>query len=310
MLRRTIRAFGTDGGPDIAASLTFYGILALVPATMVAFSVVSLLGRGDETAKIVVDVVKALVPDASTAPVREVIAQIAESRLSGVILVFAIALTVWAIARFVAALGRGMNRIYHVEEGRAGWKLKAGQLLISLVVIVCLSAAAAVLAVSSDVAKTLGDALGLGEMTLLIWQIARWPLLAAVVIFVLAFLYYFAPNVKPSRFRWMSLGAAVALTVLLLASLAFGLYVSNFADYDRLYGAFGGVIVFALWLWIANMAIIVGAVFDSEVERVRELQAGIPAETQLQVPLRDAKGISKTVRQDLKDEAAAREIRG
>lgn len=309
MVRRTVRAFGTDGGPDIAASLTFYAILALVPAVMVAFSLVSLLGRGEETAKIVVDVIRALVPDASTAPVRNVIAQIADARLSGILLVFVIALTLWAVARYVAALGRGMNRIYRVEEGRAAWKLKVGQLLIALVVIVCVSAAAAMLAVSGDVAKALGDAFGLGEMTLLIWRILRWPLLAAVVVFVLAFLYYFSPNVKPARFRWMSLGAAVALIVLLLASLAFGLYVSNFADYDRLYGAFGGIIVFALWLWIANMAVLVGAVFDAEVERVRELQAGIPAETQLQVPLRDASRIAKTVRQDRKDEAAARDIR-
>lgn len=308
MVRRTIRAFGTDGGPDIAASLTFYAILALVPAVMVAFSIVSLLGRGKETAKIVVDVVRALVPDVSTAPVRDGIAQIADARLSGILLVFVIGLTLWAMARYVAALGRGMNRIYGVEEGRAGWKLKVGQLLIAVVVIVCIAVVAVILTISGDVAKALGDAFGLGEMTLLIWQIARWPLLVIVVIFVLAFLYYFAPNVK-ARFRWMSLGAAVALTVLLLASFAFWLYASNFADYDRLYGAFGGVIVFALWLWIANMAIIVGAVFDAEVERVRELQAGIPAERQVQVPLRDASRIAQAVRQDRKDEAAARDIR-
>jgi len=309
VVRRTFRAFGTEGCPDIAASLTFYAILALVPAVMVSFSVVSLLGRGDETAGIVLDVARALVPDASAAPIRDVLDQIAEARLSGILLVFALGLTVWAVARYVAALGRGMNVIYGVEEGRSVWKLKLGQILIALVVIVCVAAAAAMLAVTGDVAKALGDAFGVGELTLLIWRIARWPLLAAVVIFVLAFLYYFAPNVKPARFRWMSLGAAVALVVLLLASLAFGLYASNFADFDRLYGAFGSIIVFALWLWITNMAMLVGAVFDAELERVRELQAGIPAETQVQVPLRDASRIAKSVRQDRKDEAEARDIR-
>lgn len=309
VVRRTLRAFGTDGCPDLAAGLTFYAILALVPAVMVSFSLISLLGRGEETARVVLDVVRALVPNAPAAPVRDVIAQIAEARLSGVVLVFGIGLALWAVARYVAALGRGMNRIYRVEEGRPAWKLKLGQLLVALVVIVCIAAVATLITVSGDVAEALGNAFGLGDMTLLVWRIARWPLLAAVVIFVLAFLYYFAPNVKLARFRWMSLGAAVALTVLLLASLAFGLYVSNFADYDRLYGAFGGIIVFALWLWIANIAILVGAEFDVELERVRELQAGIPAETQVQVPLRDASRIAKSVREDRKEATQARDIR-
>lgn len=308
-VRRTLHAFGADECPDLAASLTFYAILALVPSVMVAFSVVSLLGRGDETARVVLTVVESFVPRASTAAVRDVLSQIADARLSGIFLVFAIALTVWAVARYVAALGRGMNRIYRVAEGRPVWKLKLGQLLIALVVIVSVAAVLVLLAVSGGVAEALGDAIGLGEMTLLIWRIARWPLLAAVVIFVLAFLYYFSPNVKPARFRWMSLGAAVALVALLLASLAFGLYVSNLADYDRLYGSFAGIIVLVLWLWIANMAILIGAEFDAELERVRELQAGVPAETQVQVPLRDASRIAKTVRRDRKDAAEARDIR-
>lgn len=308
-VRRTVRAFGTDACPDAAASLTFYAVLALVPAVMMSFSMLSLLGRGDDTARVAGDIVQSLMPDASTEAVHDVIARITEARLSGVLLVFGLALTLWAVARYVAALGRSMNRIYGVSEGRPFWRLKIGQLLIALVVIVCVAAVAALLAVSGGVAEAIGRAVGLGEVSLLIWRIARWPLLAIVVIFILAFLYYFAPNVKPARFRWISLGAAVALGVLLLASLGFGFYISNFADYDRLYGALAGVIIFGLWLWIANMAILVGAEFDAEVERVRQLQAGIPAEEQVQVPLRDASRIAASVRQDRKETAEARDIR-
>ena len=308
-VRRTLRAFSRDQCPDAAAGLTFYAVLALIPVVMVSFSVVSLLGRGDETAQIVVDVVHALVPDASSAAVRDVIAQVAQARLSGILLLFALALTLWAVARYVAALGRTMNRIYGVAEGRAAWRLKTGQLLIALVIIFCTAMAAVTLAITGGVAEAIGRALGLGETALLIWRIVRWPLLAAVIVFVLAFLYYFSPNVRPARFRWMSLGAAVALVVLLLASAGFWLYASRFADYDRLYGAFAGVIVFALWLWIANMAILIGAEFDAEVERVRQLQAGIPSETQVQVPLRDARQIAKNVRRDRREETEARRIR-
>jgi membrane protein len=309
VVRRTLRGFGVDQCPDIAASLTFYGVLALIPAAMVSFSLVSLLGRGAETERVVVDVARALMPDADTGAVRDMISQIAESRLSGLLLVFAIALMLWSVARYTAALGRGMNRIFSVPEGRPIWRLKPAQLLISLVVIVCVAIAAVLLVLTDGVAGALGETLGLGETALVVWRIIRWPLLAAVVVFVLAVLYYFAPNVKPARFRWMSVGAAVALAVLLIASFGFWLYVSNIADYDRIYGAFAGVMVFALWLWIANMAILVGAEFDAELERVRQLQAGIPAEKQLQVPLRDARSIATNVRRDRDEESEARRIR-
>ena len=308
-VRRALRAFGVDECPDVAASLTFYAVLALIPATMVSFSIVSLLGRGEETARVVGDVVGALMPDVSAESVRDGIAVIADARLSGILLVFALALTLWAVARYVAALGRGMNRIYGVAEGRPVWRLKSGQLLIALVVIVCSALILAILTFTDAVAEAVGQSLGLEDATLLVWRIVRWPLLTAIVVFVLAFLYYSSPNVKPARFRWMSLGAAAALAVLLIASLGFWLYVANFADYDRLYGAFAGVIVFALWLWIANMAILVGAEFDAEVQRVRQLLAGVPAETQVQVPLRDARRIAQSVRSDLEEEAKARRIR-
>ncbi len=308
-VRRAARAFGVDECPDVAASLTFYAVLALIPAVMVAFSVVSLLGRGEETARVVVSVVGALAPDAPESAVGDVISRIAESRLSGILLIFGLALTLWAVARYVAALGRGMNRIYGVAEGRPVWRLKLQQLVIALVIIVCAALVAVLLSVTGGVAEAVGQALGLGETALLVWRIVRWPLLAVIIVVILAVLYYFAPNVKPARFRWMSLGAAAALAVLLLASLGFWLYVSNFADYDRIYGAFAGVIIFTLWLWIANMAILVGAEFDAEVERVRQLQADIPAETQVQVPLRDARRIAKKVQRDRKEEAQARRIR-
>lgn len=308
-VRRIFRAFVADGCADIAASLAFYAILALLPASMVGFSILSVLGRDDETAQILLDVVRAVAPEEAADGVSAFLKELADLQMSGLLLVFGVLLSIWSVSRYVGVLARGMNRIYGVEEGRRLWVLIPIQLGIALVVIVCASFAALLVVGSESVAKALGSAFGLGEVTLLVWRIARWPLLVVLVIFVIAFLYYFTPNVRPPHFRWMSLGALVAILVLAIASAGFGLYIGNFADYDRVYGSFAGIIVFALWMWIANMALLVGVEFDAEAERIRELRDGVPAETQVQLPLRDASRIAKVVRNDRADVAEARRIR-
>ncbi|WP_206477035.1 YihY/virulence factor BrkB family protein [Microbacterium sp. KRD172] len=308
-LRRILRAFAADGCADVAASLAFYALLALLPATMVGFSLLSVLGRDDETARLLLDVVRAVAPEEAADGVGDFLRELADLRMSGLLLVFGVLLSIWSMGRYVAALGRGMNRIYGVQEGRPIWTLKPIQLAIAVVAILCAAIAVLLIVGSGPVAQALGDAFGIGEAVLLVWRIARWPLLVLLVVFVVAFLYYFTPNIRPPRFRWMSLGAAVAIVVLAVASAGFGIYIAGFSNYDRIYGSFAGVIVFALWMWIANMALLVGVEFDAEVERIRELRAGVPAETQVQLPLRDARRIAQTVHRDRTDEARARRIR-
>ncbi|MDQ0644274.1 YihY/virulence factor BrkB family protein [Microbacterium murale] len=308
-IRRIFRAFAADGCADIAASLAFYAILALLPASMVGFSILSVLGRDDETAQILLEVVRAVAPEEAATGVGDFLGELADLRMSGLLLVFGVLLSIWSVARYVGVLGRGMNRIYGVEEGRRLWTLKLNQLAIAVVTIFCAAIAVLLIVGSGPVAEAIGTSLGLGEAVLVVWRIARWPLLILIVLFVVALLYYFTPNVRPPRFRWMSLGAAVAILVLAIASAGFGLYIANFSNYDRVYGSFAGVIVFALWMWIANMALLVGVEFDTELERIRELRAGVPAETQVQLPLRDAGRIAKVVRKDRADAADARRIR-
>lgn len=308
-VRRIFRAFIADGCADIAASLAFYAILALLPAMMVGFSILSVLGRDDETAQIVLDVARAVAPEEAAAGLGDFLGELADLRMSGLLLVFGVLLSIWSAGRYVGVLGRGMNRIYDVEEGRRIWMLKPIQLVIAMVTIVCALIAVLLVVGSGPVAHAVGNALGLGETVLFVWRVVRWPLLVVLVVFVVAFLYYFTPNIRPPRFRWMSLGAAVAIAVLAVASAGFGLYIANFANYERVYGSFAGIIVFALWMWIANMALLVGVEFDTELERIRELRRGVPAETQVQLPLRDARRIAVVVRKDRADVAAARRIR-
>jgi membrane protein len=219
--------------------------------------------------------------------IEDVIQQFSNSSAVGFALVTGIVVALWTASGYVGAFARGMNRIYEIDEGRPFWKLRPVQLLVTLVTLVSIAVIAVILVISGPVAEAIGNVLGLGETTVMVWNIAKWPVLVFFVVFIIAVLYYATPNIRQPKFRWMSVGALLAVIILALASTAFGFYVANFANYDRTYGSLGGVIVFLLWLWIANLALLFGAEFDSEMERSRQLQAGIAAEESLQLPPRD-----------------------
>ncbi len=165
------------------------------------------------------------------------------------------------------------------------------------------------LVLTGPVAESVGDAVGLGSTAVLVWQVAKWPILLAVVIVIVALLYYATPNVKQPKFRWVSLGAVLAIIVWILVSAAFGFYVANFSSYDRTYGALGGVIVFLLWLWLTNLALLFGAELDSELERGRELQSGLEAEETLKLPPRDTRKIKKARAKEAEDIERGRALR-
>jgi membrane protein len=170
--------------------------------------------------------------------------------------------------------------------------------MVTLLGLVLAAVAAFMLAVSGPVAKAIGDAIGAGHLALTVWSIVRWPVILAFVIVVVAILYYATPNIQQPKFRWISVGAAVAIVVWVAASVLFALYVSNFGSYNKTYGTLAGVIVFLLWLWITNLALLFGAELDAELERGRELQAGLPAERDLQLPPRDTRDIEKNQAKD------------
>ncbi|HET8794973.1 MAG TPA: YihY/virulence factor BrkB family protein, partial [Arthrobacter sp.] len=204
---------------------------------------------------------------------------------------------------------RAMNKVYEVEEGRPFWKLRPIMLLITLILLVMTVLVAVLLVISGPIAETIGGAIGMGSVAVTIWNIAKWPLLLFFAVLMVAILYYATPNVKQPKFRWMSMGAFIALIVLLIASLGFYFYVANFSSYNATYGAIGGVIVFLLWLWLVNLSLLFGAEFDAETERGRELQAGIAAEETIQLPPRDTKQIEKKQEKEKEDIAHGRELR-
>ncbi len=202
-----------------------------------------------------------------------------------------------------------MNRMYEVEEGRPIWKLRPVMLVVTLVLVLLAAITMLGLVVSGPVATAVGDQIGLGSAALLAWNIAKWPVLLLIVALIVAILYWSTPNVRQPRFRWISVGATVAIVVWVLLSAVFGLYVANFSSYDKTYGSLAGVIVFLLWLWLTNLALLFGAELDAELERGRELQSGIAAEETIQLPPRDARNIRKAEKKRRKDIEKGRQIR-
>lgn len=309
VLRKTIREFSSDQCTDIAASLTYYAVLSLFPGLIAIFSLLGVVGQGKAASDAVLGIIEQVAPGDTVDTIRGPIEQIAESPGAGFALITGILLAIWSASGYVGAFSRAMNRIYEIEEGRPFWKLKPVQLLVTVITIVLLVIAAIILVVSGDVTKAIGDALGIGDVPQTIWSIAKWPLLIFIVVLVVAILYYATPNAKQPKFRWISMGALLAIIVLALATAAFGFYVGNFSNYDRTYGSLAGVIIFLLWLWIANLALLFGAEFDAELERGRQLQAGIAAEEDIQLPSRDTRKSDKAAEKERQDIEKGREIR-
>ena len=285
-------------------------MLALFPALIAVLSLVGLVGQGPSTVKTITDVLTQVgagsvastldgpLNDLSNAPGK-----------AGFAFVFGLALALWSASGYVGAFGRAMNRMYEVEEGRPVWKLRPVQLLVTLICVVLAALVAIALVLTGPAARAVGDAIGLGSAAVTTWNIAKWPVMLLVVIGIVALLYYATPNVKQPRFRWISVGAAVAIAVWMVASAAFGLYVTVAASYDKTYGSLAGIVVFLLWLWLTNLALLFGAELDCELERGRELQAGLPAEESLQLPPRDTRTARKQRRKREKDIARGRELR-
>ncbi|WP_338123982.1 YihY/virulence factor BrkB family protein [Cellulomonas iranensis] len=186
-----------------------------------------------------------------------------------------------------------MNRIYEVDEGQPVWKLRPLLLVLTAALVVLAVLVVAFLALSGPVAESIGRSVGLSGTTVAVWQVVKWPLVVVLVVLAIALLYHGTPNVRQPRFRWLSVGALVALVVWVLASAGFAFYVSRFASYDETYGSLAGIVVLLLWLWLTNLALLFGAELDAELERGRQLQAGIAAERTLQLPPRDTRASDK-----------------
>jgi membrane protein len=309
VLRKTAREFSKDQCTDQAAALTYYAVLALFPALIALMSLVGLVSQPQKTVDTILQVMRDIGAGAQAQTLEPTLTQLAGSQAAGFGLVIGLLAALWSASGYVGAFGRAMNRMYEIREGRPFWKLRPTQLLLTLVAVVLVAVVLLMLVVSGPAADAIGRQLGIGSTAITVWNIAKWPVMLAVVVLVVALLYYVTPNIKQPKFSWISVGAVFAIVVWVVASALFGFYVANFSSYDKTYGSLAGVIVFLLWLWLTNLALLFGAELDSELERGRELQAGMPAEEDIQLEPRDTRNIEKQDKKHAEDVEKGREIR-
>ena len=307
--RKTLREFSKDQCPDLAAALTYYAVLSLFPALLALVSLLGVFGQAEKTTTALLDIVQRIAPGSTVDIIRQPIEEVTNSPSAGFTLAIGILVALWSASGYVGAFARAMNRVYEVDEGRPFIKLRATMLGVTVVNVLIVAALGAMLVLSGPVAEAVGNAVGLGGTFLAVWNIAKWPVMVLLVVAAIAILYYFTPNVRQPKFRWMTMGSFIALVVFVLASLGFAFYVANFSNYNKTYGAIGGVIVMLLWLWILNMSLLFGAEFDAETERGRQLQAGIEAEETIQLPPRDTKQSDKLQARSEEDIQRGRELR-
>jgi membrane protein len=291
VVKRSVREARHDNLTDWAASLTYYSVLALFPALIVLVALVGLVGQYPETTNALLDIVRRLGPESAVDTFREPITGVVRSKGgAGALLGLGLLAALWSASAYVGAFMRASNVIYEVEEGRRFWKLRPLQVAVTLGMVLVAALVAISIVLTGPVAEAVGDQVGLGDAAVTAWGIAKWPLLFVIVATMFAVLYYVAPNVRIPHFRWITPGSLLAIIITLIASAVFGVYVAYFGTYNQTYGTLGGVIVFLVWMWIVNLALLFGAEFNAELERGRELEGGdTDAEHALQLPPRQRK---------------------
>jgi membrane protein len=287
-LKRTFKEFRDDDLTDWAAALTYYAILSLFPALIALVSILGLVVDRATITRVLTDTISQIGPasavDTFKGPINSVTA---DHGTAGIMLVVGVATALWSASGYIGAFMRASNAIYERAEGRGFFKLRPVQLLVTLVLILLSALVLVALIVSGPLATAIGNAVGLGDTVVTIWDIAKWPVMLLVVALMLAILYYASPNAKQPAFKWISPGSAVAVVVWVVASALFALYVTMFSSYNKTFGALAGVVIFLVWLWITNLAILFGAELNAELEREREIAAGVPgAEEDIQLPYR------------------------
>jgi membrane protein len=283
-LKRTVKEFSEDNLPHWAAALTYYGVLSIFPALLAIVSILGLIGSS--AIQPMIDNLSTVAPGPGKEILTSSLRGLQQGGGAGVLFIISLAGAIWSASGYVSAFMDASNAIYDIDEGRPIWKRLPLRVAITVMMLVLLAISALAVVLTGPIAEQAGTLLGVGSAALTIWDIAKWPVLVLVVSFMFAVLYYSAPNVKQPGLKAVLPGGVLAVVLWVAASAAFAFYVANFGSYNKTYGAFGGVIVFLVWLWLTNLAILLGAEFNAERARQRHIEAGHPGDQEPYLPAR------------------------
>jgi membrane protein len=287
-LKRTVTEFQEDNLTDWAAALTYYGLLSLFPMLIALVSIVGLFADPQSTTQTVTDIVTRIGPQSGAQTFSGPIHSIASNRGSaGVLFVVGLATALWSASGYIGTFIRASNVIYETEEGRPFWKLRPLQLAVTLAMVIMVAAVLLALVLTGPIVRAVADPIGVGHTAVTVWSYAKWPALGLLFVLMIDLLYYASPNAKLRGFAWVTPGAVLALALWTMASAGFAFFVANFGSYDKTYGTLGGVVVLLIWMWITNLAILLGHELNAERERSQEFAEGVPrAEDELQLEAR------------------------
>jgi len=288
-LKRTGSEFLEDNLTDWAAALTYYSLLSLFPALIALVSLLGLFGDPKGTTESLTEIITEIGPESAAETFAGPIESVTQHRgTAGFAFILGLLVAIWSASGYVGAFMRAANVVYETPEGRPFWKKRPLQLAITLGMILLMAALAIALVMTGPIVHAVAEPLGIGDTAVEIWEIAKWPVMVLVFLFMVGVLYYLAPNVKLRGVRWVTPGALVAILVWILTSGGFAFYVANFGSYDKTYGTLAGVIALLVWFWITNVAILFGMQLNAEIERSHEISEGRPrAEREIQLEPRE-----------------------
>lgn len=289
IFKRALSEFNHDGCTDLAAALTYFTVLSIFPGLLAVVSLLGVFGQGQQTTDAILGFMQDYAPKEMLTLLQGPISQLTSSSSAGFALVTGVTGALWTASGYTGAFGRAMNKIYGVLEGRPLWKLRPLNLMITALLVLIVVSIMLIFLSTGDVLLLLQKVLPSLDLTsfVRVWMWLRYPLILILAVFLISLLYFATPNVKQPKFRFLTPGAIFALVGMGLSGMGFSYYVSRFGSYNATYGLIGGVIVMLLFIWIMNNVLLFGAQIDAEIQRSRELQAGIKAEESLHLPPRD-----------------------
>jgi membrane protein len=287
ILKRTAVAFYDDQMTQHAAALTYYALMSLFPAALLAISLLGLIGEYPATYNAIVGYLKKVAPDSAVVPLDSSLRTALQHKGTAVTtLVISIVIAFYGTTGVLEAARRAMNVIFGIKHGRRFLTRKAIDVASSIVLMFMVLTTLVLIFVGGRFADDLLGYIGIGGDGAKIWSLIRWPLGVSVAMVGFGFVYYVTPDVRHRSVRFVLPGAVVAVILWLIASFLFSTYISRVADVGALYGTFAGAIVLVAWLWLTNVALLFGAELNAEIARQKELEAGVPHHETLELPAR------------------------